>query len=381
MFTRERAGSARRREGFALPLAVLTLALVSAAMVAAYAATRGEIIENNAMRAQDRAYHLAEAGMQEFLLRRGEGGFCSSCTFDPTTVDSEWTRVGLEGGYADVVAMRVRRARSNSQPALFFLRSTGVDTIARLGGAGGPAYATRTVGQYASFGTASLKPLAAWTSLNGITNTTNGASYRIDGSDQCGSNPTVGGAAVPGGGQYTGSGGLPAGSPRVDSATTLDSLKKRTGVDWERIVRHDAIPADITLPGGSWPSWFVWFINPYYWPVIRIRTSMTLPSGGRGLIIADSNLTIVGDQFDGIILVGGKLTVSGSGNVSGGVVSGLNLSLPGATSPAPGTSSDNDITRDSRRFDYNSCYVANASAKLRRYFVWPNTWLDNVSVW
>ena len=370
--------SGDRRRGFALPLALLALALVSAAMVASYSSAAGEIGAISAMRAQDRAYHLAEAGLQEFLVRRTENGFCSACATDPAQVDSEWTRVSLQGGYADVVATRVRPERSNGSPALFFVRSTGVDTVVRMSGTGYNVFATRTVGHYATWGTGSPRALAALTSLNGITNSTSGASYRIDGSDECGAVATIAGLRIPKGGQYSGSGGQPSGSPNVDSTTLVSALLDTIGIDWERIIRHDAITADITIPPSSnFPGLFTWLLNPFYWPVIRVTTSMSLPRDGRGIIIADSNLTIpTGVDWDGIILVGGKLTVSGSGVVAGAVVTGLNLTLPGATMPANNTTSDNDITQNTRRFEYNSCKVTSATSRLRRYFVWPNTWVD-----
>src|SRR5687768_16215424 len=98
----------RTRSGFALPMAIFALALITASIVAAFSSTSAETAANNAMRAQERAYQLAEAGLQQFLLRRNEGGFCLNCALDPAVADSEWTRVNLVGGYANVVATRLR---------------------------------------------------------------------------------------------------------------------------------------------------------------------------------------------------------------------------------------------------------------------------------
>lgn len=371
------------RRGFALPLALLALALVSAAMVASYSTTIAEIRVNSAMRAQNRAYHLAEAGLQEFYVRRTENNFCTSCVSDPAQADSEWTRVSLDGGYADVVAVRVRPERSNSEPALFFVRSTGVDTTLRLGGGGYATFAQRTVGQYASWGTGAPKAIAAVVTLNGFTNSTNGASSRITGVDGCSEEETIAGVTVPKGGQWSGSAGQPTGSPKVDSSQQIDALKDAIAIDWDGIINRDAIPADITIPPSSnYPSLFTWLLNPFYYPVIRVKSSYTLPRDGRGILIADSNLTLgSGVDWYGIILVGGKLTVSGTGTIAGAVVSGLNLMLPGAVNPANGTTSDNDLTQNSRQFEYNSCAIVSATSRLRRYFVLPNTWVDNVADW
>ena len=365
-------------------MAILVLALMTAGVVAAYSSTTAETVSNNAMRSQDRAYQLAEAGLQQFMVRRGTSGFCSNCVTDPAAADSEWTRVSLTGGYADVVAMRVRPP-IGSAPAIFFIRSTGTDTTIKLGGAGAAIYAKRTIGQYGTFATASIKAIAAVTSLNGFTETVTGAAAPIVGADQCSGSPggTLAGLVIPPGGQYTGTGGAPTGSPGRDSTMSLDSLKKRIGIDWNAIINNDAIPADITIPGGSFPGTFTFAFQPNYYPVIRVKTNnYNIPNYGRGILIADSNLVIPSNEtFDGIVLVGGRLTASGSGTNQGVYITGLNYLLPGAVNPASGVTSDNDQMANSKRFHYNSCYVANAADKLKVYFGWSNSWTDNVAIW
>jgi hypothetical protein len=361
-----------QRKGFALPMAVLAMALVTAAVIAAYSATSAESVSNNALRAQYRAHQLATAGLQQFLVRRGEVGFCSNCVTEPALADSEWTRVTLPGGYADVVASRVRPKQADGTPAMFFVRSRGVDTAVRLSGAGGSIYATRTVGQFATFGTPSVKPLSAWTSLNGITNVGTGSNVKMYGVDACfaGLKP---GLTIPfGAGGYRGSGTPPF--PGADSSMSMDTLKKRVGIDWEAIINQNAIPADITIPpDGNWPS----FNDPSYWPIIRIRKSFTVPTDGRGLIIADSNLTMsTNDVWDGIVLVGGRLKITGSGELQGVVVTGLNRLLPGNTGVL-GT----DSILNTKRVQYSSCKAASAADRLRVYFALPNTWVDNVADW
>jgi hypothetical protein len=218
-------------------MAILTLALITAAIVAAYSSTSAEVVANNAMRAQDHAYQIAEAGLQQFLLRRGDTGFCSNCVANPAVADSEWTRVGFSGGYADVVAMRVRPRINADNAALFFIRATGVDTTVRMGGSGSTVFATRTVGHYASFGTATIKALGAWTSLNGISNNSGSSLLGIGmppatGTDGCGATPAVAGIAVPRYGltyNYRPNlatstlGAHPIGSPPYDTTRVLDT--------------------------------------------------------------------------------------------------------------------------------------------------------------
>jgi hypothetical protein len=96
-------------------MALLALALITSAVVAAFAATNAETVANNAMRAQDRAYQIAEAGMQQFMVRRAEDDFCDHCVSNPAQSDSEWTRVDIPGG----------RQRCSSCAALAWIPRSG----------------------------------------------------------------------------------------------------------------------------------------------------------------------------------------------------------------------------------------------------------------
>jgi hypothetical protein len=365
-------------------MAILAIALMTAGVVAAYSTTTAETVSNNAMRSQNRAYQLAEAGLHQFMVRRGQAGFCDNCVSNPAVADSEWTRVDLVGGYADVVAMRVRPALADGSPSIFFIRSTGTDTTARLGGAGSAVYARRVIGQYATFATSGVKGMAGWTSLNGLTKSNSGPQPPVRGSDDCNASADLAaGIVAPKGGQFGGGGTNPNGSPNYDTTMTLDSLRKRVGIDWNAIVNHEAIPADITIPGGSYPNWLTWLFNPDYYPVIRVKTNnWSLPSPGRGILIVDTNLTIASNEtWDGIILVGGKITAGGNGTSEGLVLTGLNLLLPGAATPANGTTTDNDVINNTKRFYYDSCVASYAADKLRVYFGFSNSWTDNVAIW
>ena len=384
MFAHSSAASAgeRRKRGFALPLALLALALVTATVVAAYSTTSAETVANNAMRSQERALQLAQTGLQQFYVRRSEAGFCTNCVTDPSVADSEWTRVTLPGGYADVVAMRQRqRFSSLGIAAVYFIRATGVDTGVRLSGAGNAVYSRRTIGQYATWGTTPVRVMGGITSMNGLRNNNTGGSSRIDGSDACSGNPDVAGAVVPKGGTYGGTGPAPAGSPSVDSSMTLDSLRKRIGIDWHGIVNMGLIPADYTIPGSTFPSasWFA--SNPTAYPVIRIKTNgYSVPNDGRGLIIADSNIFFpTGSDWRGIVLVGGAISAIGTGSIDGTVVSGLNKLL--STHPNPYDFSRKDTVSTTKRVRYSSCYVEDTADRLKIYFAMTNTWIDNVAIW
>ncbi|MEK7402005.1 MAG: hypothetical protein AABZ80_06530 [Gemmatimonadota bacterium] len=370
-----RVTAKRPRRGFALPLAILALALITAAVAASSASTRAEIIANQAVRAQDRAYQLAEAGLQTFMSQRGLGLSCSNCVTNPGTssADSEWTRVSLTGGYADVAAIRLRPYIADTMPALFFVKSRGVDTTLKMSGTGLTVYPERIVGQYATFRTASMKIVAAWVALGGVTKS--GSTSAISGADECGVQDSVAGVTVPIG-EYRTSGSTPApiGKPAGVSTMSASALKALIGIDWNAIINNDAIPADNTIPTNGWPG--------SSWRVTRIKqASYTIPSDGNGILIADGNVTFPGSRdFDGIILVGGQILGTGSQPSSGVVYSGLNYLLPGAASP-PASSTDDATIASSKSVRYNSCNVATALALLNNYFAWSNTWLDNVAIW
>jgi Tfp pilus assembly protein PilV len=124
----------RSKQGFALPMALMVMVVLTAGITAGYAATSSEIVSNAAHRGDTRAYNLAVAGLEQFLARRSEVGFCSNCLADPTAAvaDSEWTTVQLSGGYAIVKSVRVRKHINDTMPALFFVRSMGVDQSAKI---------------------------------------------------------------------------------------------------------------------------------------------------------------------------------------------------------------------------------------------------------
>jgi hypothetical protein len=371
----------KNRDGFALPLAILIIAVLTAAVAASFSSTNAEFLASRAERGTNRAYHLAETGLEQFMVLRASKNpngtnWCTNCA-DPITADSEWTRVSLTGGYADVVAVKVRPALDSATPAIFFIRSTGVDTSTRLSAGGYSTFAQHTVGVYAKWVIATMKVNAAWVSLSGMIK--NGNAGEIDGADACGQAPTVAGGQVPTGG-FSGNPSAFSGSPAIDSSQTLDQLKASTQIDWNSIINSNSIPADFTIPGDAFPNagWFT--SDTTRWPVIRIHTNgYALPNQGRGIIIADSDFTISGsNMWSGIVLVGGKLTSNGNNTTFGATLSGLNYLINGHADPG---SVDDATLNGTKSYIYDSCSVSKASQSLRRYVVMSNSWSDNLAAW
>ena len=76
---RER-GTSRRRDGFALPLSIMVLALLTMGLVAGFAMSTSEQSATASQRAQARAYTYAQMGLELFLTNRKE----LTCTPSPT---------------------------------------------------------------------------------------------------------------------------------------------------------------------------------------------------------------------------------------------------------------------------------------------------------
>ena len=170
--------TASERHGFALPLVLLVIAVLTVSLAAGFASTTTEIQTNNSQRAEARAFALAENGLQDFVAMRDRrsSGYCAQCGSPPTTT-YESTTVTLPGGYATVVAQRVARNLGIKRPAIYLIRSRGVDTTTRLSALlrnstthafVSNVVAERTVAQYAYWDLKVINIVAGWTSLSGL---------------------------------------------------------------------------------------------------------------------------------------------------------------------------------------------------------------------
>src|ERR1044071_5189221 len=107
----------KSRAGFALPMALLVMIVLTAGITAGYQSTSAEIVSNAAHRGDNKAYNIAEAGLERYIATRSLTGLCATgagmqsstggvviadCLDDPTAAnaDSEWVTIGMTGGYA-----------------------------------------------------------------------------------------------------------------------------------------------------------------------------------------------------------------------------------------------------------------------------------------
>jgi hypothetical protein len=396
---------ARERRGFALPLAILIIAFLTVTISAAYTATSSELTTSTAQRGESKAYMVAQAGLENFMARRNENGFCPMCTavngLVPPATTYESTTVGLPGGLAYVVAQRIRQG-TDKRPAIYLLRSRGVDTSSRaitgstIKNGVNMAKAERTVAQLVYWNINQVNVLSGWTSTSGLDK--QGSSGTISGVDACGKKAAVAGIAVPDGDYGVNGNFTPAGNPPVQYLGTQQQANDAVKIDWNGIVNGNRIQADYTYTtaGAATSAWasIDWGTSgALKYPVIRVNDNFTLPSqGGQGTLIVMGNLTMSGNNlWKGILLVGGQMTSNGNGTVTGATMSGMNtllkttpvgsseLDKAKALNPAAGFTSTpaNATANGTKTFQYDSCEVAKAAGGLASYSVYPNAWMDN----
>ena len=362
----------KSRDGLALPMVILLMGFMTAAVMAAFTRveSEGRTVEDQSL--ETAAFALAQAGL-EHALADGDG-------LPRDTIYS------LTGGTARVRRIMLRGAPTIADTAIWLLRSTGTVTPRP----GRPA-ATRDVAQWAYRARGSMQVLSSWTSLSGLYKA--GVAGDMTGTDggTCAdaAGTTLAGVAVPSG-TFTGHDDAITGDPPIREMGTPTQMADQIKIDWVGMTNplDPAIqPTHIYCPGGTGydPAWgpctgyppSTSWSDPDFWPVILVNGSTPLPSPGkgRGTLIVTGDLTFGGaDEWNGIILVGNRIIDNGSGNISGAVVSGLNVKK-GMT---VGLSSRANGTKD---YTYNSCDVARAANAFARMIPMRNAWLDSWPGW
>ena len=416
--TSREQGSPRAREGFALPLSIMVLALLTMGLVAGFAMSTSEQSATASQRAQARAYSYGQMGLELFLTKRKElncapspatgytGTDASTCAFCPqcwltnasaangsvnANLDTLPTRaesvtVTFTGGKAFIRATPVWLDIPNGR-GTYFVTSTGTDTKSMIAtGTGTSRTASRSVGVYVTWSKATMNVMGALVSFSGIVKAGTGD---ISGVDNCGADTNVAGINVPANESVDvmGNSFMPTGNPPYDTLKTFTQDSAASKIDWAGITSGTSLSADIIINSASssaYPSTGAWASDTNYWPVIHVQNrqpspgwtgNWTLPNQGRGMLIVDGDLTISGsNQWDGVILVGGQLTSNGNNVTSGTVMAGLNR-LIGVPAAAVNDASLNGT----KSYVYNSCSVKRATSSMARYTMISNTWMDNVA--
>jgi hypothetical protein len=371
----------RARRGFALPMTIMVIVVLTAALTSAFVATASETTTNVALRGQSRAFMVTQMGLERFLETPDELALCPTCDTLRTSAGVDTFAKEIDGDSVYITVTRIRHQSGPTMPAVYFIQARGVDKHSKLSGRLAAVDAERSLGLYAQWNTNTMQVLSAWTSLTGLKK--QGSSGLLSGIDECGQAPTIAGTTVGKGDMhYSGQVSWAEGNPAIDTTRTAAELAAAMKIDWPAIINGDAMTADITVPDQAFPT-LAWFdADTSRWPIIRIKSAnYALPNKGRGVLIVEGNFTISGsDMWDGIIMVGGKLTSNGNNTVAGATISGLNVLLPGNV-PASTSEFDDATANGNKTYVYSSCKVARATKSLQSYRVLANTWADNLPSW
>ncbi|MDQ6885881.1 MAG: hypothetical protein M3068_01170 [Gemmatimonadota bacterium] len=345
------------RSGFALPMVIITMALLTVALAATLALLGSERRVTDNQRMQQVAFGLAQTGLERRLTKAGA-----------FAVAGDSTRIALSGGYADVIITPVKKGTDTTR-WIYVVRSHGVSTRGAL--AGTPA-AERTIAQLATYNYKPMSVLATFTALAGVTKS--GGSGALDGRpavDSCRftHQDSVAGVAVDSAHPYTG-GTAPQGKPPILNLGGPAAAASSVKIDWAGILNGSALTPTVTIPGGSWPSFPA---GSYPTILVKVPGTWTLPTDGQGVLIVEHSLDIASHDWKGAVLVGDDFTGKGTRTFDGAVVTGLNAKL--GLSPPPSTVTGTIF------FRYNACELYYATRNFQTLVVLKNAWADNWPVY
>ena len=361
--------------GFALPLTLFVVALITVMLSAVFVRVRNEHRIADSSGDMVTALAVAQTGLQSYM---GAVSF-DGCYRAARPLDGDSVRYNVQGGYADVVANVVKKPADSLKPWMYVVRSTGyvIDPTQ-----GTDPQARRTVAQFAWWQRNHIEVLAAYTAANGFTNlkTSGGELKGADSAPAGCKEPDVPALRVPNGQAPTtwmpgldsivdyATDGL---SPAVVASGTGQSVADETGVDWVR-----------TITGGIVPDYDYIQLWDFDYPTMLVLGDVDLDcsSGdiGFGLLIVTGELTIQGSGSDciywyGVILTGDELDWNADGQlIDGMAVSGLNEQT--GVSVLKG-----DVDGAKLDIDYDSWYVRRALASLAGFAPIGNAWVDNWS--
>lgn len=377
---------ASRRDGFALPVALLAIIVIGAIVTGGFYAASQESRIATSTDLGNQAFYLAEYGLAETLgtwknsdLRdRFEG---SSVFEDTATTEA----VALSGGAAGQYTIVVRYLA----PTMFLVSSEGTVTA-------GPRSARRKVGTIVR----TLNPvMPATTALAVYGGLTVGGNSYIRGNDECVGSDTVAGVTA-----YDSS--LVAnqnrdhisGDPPLDEDAALDTAALS---DFGALTLQDLIGAATKVyePGGSENGMgpatttdadgntVCDTSEPSNWgaptdtthvcanefPIIHAQGDFSLQTGsGQGILIVEGDLTATGNfDFYGVVIVMGELRTTGTGNhLEGSVVV-----------QGDGLLDSESTTLGNSLVQYNQCTTERAfNATLRPRPLASRSWLDFTAI-
>jgi len=325
--------------GFALPGIVLGLALLSLIASTGFLVSWLEVRGSGAFVAGTRAFFAADGGLATGLAATavppsmtgsvGLGVEGATFTYWPLigVEPGEWLYVVRSRGWTDLAGTRI--TREVERVAWF---SDAPRPVAALL-ARGPVDASRAAGEISGFdlgscGATSVPGLATWS------------------------------------GAVTGPGLVVRGVPAQVSLPAGTSLASLTGIRWGDLAAGLTVPASATVPPDPWPT------SGPAWSQVRLAHPGPLgpAESGRGALVALGDLILAdGFGWDGLVLVGGDLLITGAVSVRGGVLAGLD----------PATVSRVDLGAGNVSILFDSCSAEGAAAAIAPLAAGkPGTWRE-----
>lgn len=345
----------RRRDGFALPLTVFVLTLITIMLAAIMvqvqidrriAESSGDVID---------AFSIAESGLDRYITHYD--------TLPNRPPDDDSLRINVTGGYADVRAHVVQRPADSLQGITYIIRSTG-----RLikPTQGSDPQAVRTVAQYAEWQYGTMQVLAAFTAIKDLREPCAppgcDGTYFMNGFDQCvPAMPAKPGLRIP-------TGPNPLGPPEVIpfklEADNASQVADQTNIDWASVLT------------GNWEPDYTTMVDLLSWSSYLISGDLDATDlSGTGLLVITDDLETLGSLFDwqGVILVGDEVRFNAdTTRVRGALVTGLRE----LTGPNPNRT-EWGLVGTHMEILYYSCYIRQAFQAFTGFAPIPNGWMDN----
>lgn len=369
----------RDRRGVTLVTSLLLVMLMTISIVAAFmriSADRRTTLDGQGTLD---SYAIAQNGIDRYLTTR---------TAEPTTFPDS-SLVTVAGGQAAVVLRRIRQKTANL-PAMYLITSTGWSTGNRYDRLA--ARSTRRVAQVVQWSEAKLAGGAALTSLNGIDQQGQPATY--DGRNGCSAgDPTTWkpGLQMLDASDFEKSGNQnppqiygSAGNTIVDMGNLQQALAS-LGFSWSTVLQSiNNVSNVVQVPptnatddynGYNFPN-----KNVKPWPVVVVDNASagtyTTNKAGHGILIVTGDFATSGNAFgwEGLVLVGGKMTVNGNSTWTGSVFAGLNNNDPNN----PSVVMPDNLINGQKTFIYNSCSITDALSGFAGWSKLGNARADNV---
>ena len=350
------------REGFALPLTIFILAVLTVMLTAGLLRVAADRRIADASGSMANSRMIAQSGLQYYLGTRTKRPEYDTANWT-STHDGDSLRINVTGGYALVVARQVQRPADTSANETYIVQSTGYYVVPALGS---DPQARRTVAQFAVWQTASLDSLTGAVTLVDGASKTGAVAGGLSGTDACAALPAKAGVTLSNGKTLSG-------TTTNQSIGNAAAVYTATGITWSADTNKTNLSPDYNDVAPNYGD------NNY--SVYLYHGNLTIPKNsiGTGLLIVTGDLTFLNQNsnftsyrgWNGVILVGGKISFGNdSVHLYGQVIAGLNKS-----------NSPTDLTTGSYDIKYSSCEVKKALASFGGMHPISNAWIDNWAGW